>query len=63
MKRMRSGPERFATMLRMTENVDAPLAKLEAIGRADLERNLSALKQACKAYAPGAKIEECVAQR
>src|SRR5262249_33082581 len=32
------GPERFAAMLRMTENVDVPLEKIEAIGRADLER-------------------------
>jgi uncharacterized protein (DUF885 family) len=56
------GPERFAAMLRMTENVDTPLEKIEAIGRADLERNLSALKEACKAFAPGARIEECVAR-
>lgn len=56
------GPERFATMLRMTEGVDVPLDKIEAIGRADLERNLSELNLACKAYAPGAKIEECVAR-
>jgi Bacterial protein of unknown function (DUF885) len=33
------GPERFAQMLRDTEMVDIPLAELEAIGRADLERN------------------------
>lgn len=56
------GPERFAAMLRMTENVDVPLEKIEAIGRAELERNLAALNEACKAYAPGAKIEECVAR-
>lgn len=56
------GPERFATLLRMTENVDTPLQKIEAIGRADLERNLSALAAACRAYALGAKIEECVAR-
>lgn len=56
------GPERFAAMLRMTENVDVPLKKIEEIGRADLERNLSALNEACKAFAPGAKIEECVAR-
>jgi uncharacterized protein (DUF885 family) len=36
------------------------LDKIEAIGRADLERNLSALNEACKGFAPGAKIEECV---
>jgi uncharacterized protein (DUF885 family) len=56
------GPERFSAMLRMTENVDVPLKKIEDIGRADLERNLSALNEACKAFAPGAKIEECVAR-
>jgi uncharacterized protein (DUF885 family) len=56
------GAERFSAMLRMTENVDVPLQKLEDIGRADLERNLSALNEACKAFAPGAKIEECVAR-
>jgi uncharacterized protein (DUF885 family) len=56
------GPERFAAMLRMTENVDVPLERLEAVGRADLERNLSALNEACKAFAPGAKIQECVAR-
>lgn len=56
------GPERFSAMLRMTENVDVPLEKIEAIGRADLERNLSALNEACKAYAPGAKVAECVAR-
>ena len=56
------GPERFAAMLRMTEMVDVPLEKLEAVGRADLERNLSALNEACKRFAPGAKVEECVAR-
>lgn len=56
------GPERFAAMLRMTEMVDVPLEKLEAVGRADLERNLSALNEACKRFAPGTKIEECVAR-
>lgn len=56
------GPERFSAMLRMTENVDTPLDRIEAIGRADLERNLSALKEACRGFAPGAKIEECVAR-
>lgn len=56
------GPERFSAMLRMTENVDVPLKKIEDIGRADLERNLSALNEACKAFAPGTNIEECVAR-
>lgn len=56
------GAERFSAMLRMTENVDVPLEKIEAIGRADLERNLAALREACNAYAPGAKVEACVAR-
>lgn len=56
------GPERFSAMLRMTENVDTPLERIEAIGRADLERNLSALKEVCRGFAPGARIEECVAR-
>jgi uncharacterized protein (DUF885 family) len=56
------GPERFAAMLRMTENVTTPLDKLEQIGRADLDRNLNALTEACKQYAPKATIPACVAK-
>jgi uncharacterized protein (DUF885 family) len=56
------GPERFATMLRMTENVTTPIDKLEQIGRADLDRNLAALAEACKRFAPGATIEACIAR-
>lgn len=56
------GPERFATMLRMTESVTTPIDELEQIGRADLDRNLAALAAACKRYAPGATIEACVAR-
>lgn len=54
------GPERFAQMLRDTEMVDIPLAQLEAIGRADLQRNQQALQQACAQYAPRASIPECM---
>ena len=56
------GAERFAAMLRMTENVTTPLDRLEAIGRADLERNLAALADACARYAPKAAIESCIAK-
>ena len=49
-------------MLRMTESVTTPLDKLEEIGRADLERNLAALAEACKRYAPDATIEKCIAK-
>lgn len=54
------GSERFAQMLRDTEMVDIPLAQLEAIGRADLQRNQQALQQACAQYAPRASIPECM---
>jgi uncharacterized protein (DUF885 family) len=57
------GPERFASMVRMTENVTTPLAKLEEVGRADLERNLAALREACGRYAPKASIEACVTKQ
>lgn len=48
-------------MLRQTERVDTPLAELKAIGEADLTRNLAALAEACAAFAPGARIAECIA--
>ncbi|MGH3901913.1 MAG: DUF885 domain-containing protein [Pseudonocardiaceae bacterium] len=54
------GPAKFADMLRMTERVTTPLAELERVGRADLARNLDALRQACAEYLPGAAIEACV---
>jgi uncharacterized protein (DUF885 family) len=57
------GAERFAQMLRMTENVTTPLAKIEEVGRADLDRNLAALRVACDAYLPQAPIEKCVAKQ
>jgi uncharacterized protein (DUF885 family) len=53
------GAEKYATMLRMTEQVTTPLADLEVVGRADLERNLAALKEACAAYVPGKPIAAC----
>lgn len=56
------GAELFARMLRMNELVTTPLDKLEAIGRADLERNLAALKDACERYAPKASIKACIAK-
>jgi hypothetical protein len=56
------GPERFAAMVRMTENVTTSVDKLEEIGRADLERNLAALADACKQYAGNATIDACIAR-
>ena len=56
------GPELFGDMLRMTEGVNLPLDTLEAWGRADLERNLTAVRQACAGFAPGATQAACVAK-
>jgi hypothetical protein len=46
------GADLFAQMLKQTEQVDMPVAQIEALGRSDLERNTAALKEACSAYAP-----------
>jgi Bacterial protein of unknown function (DUF885) len=46
-------------MVLATERVDVPLAELERVGRADLERNLRALRDACASYAPGRSMDEC----
>ncbi len=56
------GPDLFARMLYATERVNTPIDKLEAIGRADLERNKQALADACRKFAPGKTITECVAK-
>jgi Bacterial protein of unknown function (DUF885) len=52
----------FSEMLRATEMVEVPLDTLESLGRADLERNLASLKQACKQLLPGRSIQACVAK-
>jgi uncharacterized protein (DUF885 family) len=54
------GAERFAHMLRATEQVDTPLPRLTAIGQADLRRNLAALEDACRQFAPRATVKDCV---
>ena len=54
------GAEKFSHMLYANERVNIPLDTLKAIGEADLERNLAALKSACDAFAPGKSIEECM---
>jgi uncharacterized protein (DUF885 family) len=54
------GAARFAQMIRDTEMVDTPLAQLEAIGRADLDRNRQALVAACAQFAPGASVPACM---
>jgi hypothetical protein len=56
------GPEKFAEMLRKTEQVNVPLDQLKAIGERDLDRNLKALRDACARFAPGQTVEACVAR-
>ncbi len=56
------GAELFSEMLWTNERIDLSLEELEAIGRADLERNLAALDTACSEYAPGESITECIAR-
>jgi len=56
------GPELFRQMLWDTERVDTPLEELEAIGRADMARNLDNLHSACAEFAPGDSIQDCFAK-
>jgi hypothetical protein len=53
------GPDKFKQMLKQTEGVDIDLAELERIARADLDRNLAAVKAECDKYAPGMTLVEC----
>ncbi len=54
------GETKFLEMLRETERLDIPLARLEEIARKDLERNLAALREACAQFAPRAALADCV---
>jgi hypothetical protein len=54
------GDTLFSGMLKQTERVDVPLADLENIGRADLERNTAALKEACEQFLPKGTIRACI---
>ncbi len=54
------GSELFAKMVQMTEGVGVPIDELEKIERADMDRNLAALKDACSAFAPGKTLHQCV---
>ncbi len=56
------GPELFKQMLWDTERVDIPLDQLEAIGRADMARNIKNLTTACGEFAPAASLQDCMAK-
>jgi len=50
----------FTEMLKQTEQVEVPLKELMKIGRADLDRNMSALRAACGQYLPKAPLRVCI---
>jgi len=54
------GAPLFQEMVKTTERVDVPIARLLEIGRADLERNTQALKAACAQFLPRATLDACV---
>ncbi len=54
------GEPLYARMLKQTERVEVPVSDLEAIGRADLERNTAALKAACSEFLPKGTIRACI---
>ena len=56
------GPDLFKAMLWDTERVDISLEELEAIGRADMARNLQNLNDACTEFAPGESLQDCFAK-
>ena len=56
------GPKKFAAMLHATYGIDVSLPRLKEIAQRDLERNLSALREACSAVLPGQAIEACMAK-
>ncbi len=53
------GADKFKLMLKQTEGVDIDLARLEEIAKADLDKNLAAVKAECETYAPGMSLVEC----
>jgi hypothetical protein len=56
------GEPLFLEMLNSIERVDVPVEQLTAIGRADLERNRVALKEACAQYLPHGTLAACTAK-
>ncbi len=56
------GAETFRQMIRQTEGVEVTLGALERTGRADLERNTAALREACARFAPGEDVRACFAR-
>ena len=56
------GNDLFAEMLKDTERVEVPVDQIEAAGKADLERNMEALKTECATYLPKGTPAACMAK-
>jgi hypothetical protein len=56
------GSDVFAQMIKQTEQLDVPVEKIEALGRADLDRNTAALKTECATYLPKGSLGQCIAK-
>ena len=56
------GKDLYAQMVKDTEQVDVPIEQIEAAGRADLDRNIAALKAECATYLPKGTLAACVAK-
>lgn len=56
------GPDVFAQMIKQTEQLEVPVEKIEALGRADLDRNTAALKTECAVYLPKSSLGQCIAK-
>ncbi len=56
------GPDLYAQMVAQTEGVNVPIDQIEAAGRADLERNTTALKTECAVYSPKTPLQQCIAK-
>ena len=56
------GKDLYAQMVKDTEQVDVPIEQIEAAGRADLDRNTTALKAECATYLPKGTLTACVAK-
>lgn len=54
------GAELYQEMLWKTERVDIPLNELKAMAEHDLERNMSALREACSSFATGKSEIDCI---
>ena len=53
------GEPMFLEMLKATEHLDITVPELLAAGRADLERNTQALREACAQYLPHGTLKSC----